>query len=281
PGDSILLVNIEGFLDFNTSFIAEALEKKGAKCRIAAISTDDTKVLRKNPSEMRSSNIAKMMSRKEARERFIAEVNKIAQDNDTVILPAVFGLKCDEEMVDVRKSVNGKVVFVGTLPPSVPGVRTQMKLKNAFEDAGGVFLMGDKVEGIDVKDGKVVSVSTSNLEDIRLEADTFVLASGSYFGHGLVTDRDKVSETVFGLDVDCEQDRNKWYNPDFFKSQAYLSFGVVTDNELKGLKSGEVIDNLYVAGSILGGCNPLYEGSGAGIAIMTAMYISDKISNRK
>ena len=54
PGDNILLVNIEGFLDFNTSFIAEALEKKGAKCRIAAVSTDDIRALRKNPSEMRS-----------------------------------------------------------------------------------------------------------------------------------------------------------------------------------------------------------------------------------
>ena len=74
---------------------------------------------------------------------------------------------------------------------------------------------------------------------------------------------------------------NNWYNPDFFKSQAYLSFGAATDNELKGIKNGEVIENLYVAGSVLGGCNPLYEGSGAGIAIMTAMYISDKISSRK
>lgn len=281
PGDNILIINIEGFLDFNTSFIAEALEKSGAKCRIASVSTDDTKALRKNPSEMRSSNIAKMMSRKEARERFIAEVNKIAQENDTVILPAVFGLKEAEEMEDVRKSVNGKVAFVGTLPPSVPGVRTQMKLKNAFEEAGGVFLMGDQVNGIDVKEGKVISVSTSNLEDIKLEADTFVLASGSYFGHGLVAGRDNVSETVFGLDVDCVQDRNNWYNPDFFKSQAYISFGVVTDDDLKGIKNGEVIDNLYVAGSVLGGFNPLYEGSGAGIAIMTAMYISDKISRRK
>ena len=281
PGDNILLVNIEGFLDFNTSFIAEALEKKGAKCRIAAVSTDDIRALRKNPSEMRSSNIAKMMSRKDARERFVAEVNKISHDTDTVILPAVFGLKGTEEVEDIRKSVDGKVVFVGTLPPSVPGVRTQMKLKSAFEEAGGVFLMGDKVNGIEVKDGKVVSVSTANLEEIRLEADSFVLASGSYFGHGLVADREKVSETVFGLDVECNGDRNNWYNPDFFKSQAYLSFGAATDNELKGIKNGEVIENLYVAGSVLGGCNPLYEGSGAGIAIMTAMYISDKISSRK
>ena len=46
------------------------------------------------------------------------------------------------------------------------------------------------------------------------------------------------------------------------------------------MKHGKVIEHLYVAGSVLGGCNPLYEGSGAGVAIMTAMCISDTISSR-
>lgn len=80
--------------------------------------------------------------------------------------------------------------------------------------------------------------------------------------------------------MDCSGDRNTWYDQDFFKSQAFLSFGVKTDGKLRGLKDGKVIENLYVAGSVLGGCNPLYEGSGAGVAIMTAMCISDTISSR-
>ena len=275
-----MIVNIEGFLDFNTSFIAEGLEKRGVKCRIAAVSTEDTKALRKNPSEMRSSNIAKMMSRKDARERFVSKVKELLEEGETLILPAVFGLKSQDDVEDVRTAVGGRTCFIGTLPPSVPGVRTQMMLKTAFEAAGGVFLMGDKVNGVEMKDGRVISVKTANLEDISLSADTFVLATGSYFGHGLVADRNTVSETVFGLDMDCAEDRNSWYDPNFFKAQGYLSFGVITDGDLKGVKDGQTIDNLYVAGSILGGCNPLYEGSGAGIAIMTAMCVSDKISSR-
>ncbi len=278
--EKALIVNIEGFLDFNTAFIAEALEKNGVKCRITSISTDDIKNLRKNPSEMRSSNIAKMMSRPGARKKFIAEVNKLAEDGETIILPAVFGLKNDNDLEDVRNNVKGNISFIGTLPPSVPGVRTQMMLKKAFESAGGVFLMGDKVTDVNIEENKVVSVTTANLGEIKLTADNFVLATGSYFGHGLISDREKVSEPVFGLDMDCSGDRNTWYDPDFFKSQAFLSFGVKTDGKLRGLKDGKVIENLYVAGSVLGGCNPLYEGSGAGVAIMTAMCISDTISSR-
>ena len=39
-GSKALIINVEGFLDFNTSFIAESLEKRGTACRIAAVTTD-------------------------------------------------------------------------------------------------------------------------------------------------------------------------------------------------------------------------------------------------
>lgn len=274
-GNKALIVNIKDFLDFNTSFIAESLEKRGTECRIEAVSTDSLQSLMSNPTELRSAGIAKVMSSEDNRNKFITKVNSLIKDEDVLILPAIFALNHDSD--DIRRSISIKTCFIGTLPPSVPGIHTQILLKKAFESAGGVYLKGDKAISAEFESDSVVGVRTANLGDVVLEADSFVLASGSYFGHGLVAEKDKITEPVFALDVDFDSDRNNWYSESFFSRQNYMGFGVKTAIDFKAIRNGVVIDNLYAAGSILGGANPLYEGSGSGIAIMTALSIADSI----
>ena len=116
--------------------------------------------------------------------------------------------------------------------------------------------------------------------DIELTGDNYILASGSYFGHGLIADIEKIIEPVFGADVLFDADRNSWYDKDFFARQNYIGFGVATDGSFKVMKDGSAIENLYAAGSILGGYNPLYEGCGAGVALMTAFSVTDSILGR-
>ncbi len=279
-GDNALIVNIEGFLDFNTSFIAEAFENRGTKCRIIAVTTDEIRQLRRNPSEMRATNIARILDNADVRAKFISAVNVQKGDADVIILPAVFGLKNTSVVEDVRKALGVKTLILGTLPPSVPGVRSQMQLKEAFEAAGGTFLKGDEATGARFENGKVAAVSTVDFGDIDLTAENYVLASGSYFGHGLIADIDKVTEPVFGSDVIFDADREKWYDKDFFSKQGFIGFGVATDAGFHIVKDGAPVENLYAAGSVLGGFNPLYEGCGAGVAIMTAFHISESILGR-
>lgn len=275
-----LVVNIEGFMDFNTSFIASELEKRGTVCRVAAVTTDELSKIRRNPTEMRSSNIAKVMENEKVRNEFVSRVNALVKDEDCVVLPAVFGLKSYASVDDVRKKLGIKTIFVGTLPPSVAGVRSQRQLKEAFIAAGGVFLMGDEVVSVSMDGNSVKSVKTENLGDVELSADNYVLATGSYFGHGLLSEIDGVREPVFGLDVEFDGDRNSWYSPDFFAKQPFMGFGVRTGNAFRGMKNGSEISNLYAVGSVLGGCNSLYQGCGAGVAIMTAFSVSDSILGR-
>lgn len=277
--DNALIVNIDGFLDFNTSFIAESFEKRGTTCKITAVTTDEIRNLRRNPSEMRASNIARIMDNAAARTTLVNAVKtELAKGKfDAVVLPAVFGLKNHETVQAVREELGIKTLFIGTLPPSVPGIRSQMQMKRAFEAKGGTFLMGDEAVASEIKDGKVTSIKTSNLGDIELTADNYVLASGSYFGHGIIAEIDKVTEPVFGADVIFDNDRGNWYDKNFFGKQNFIGFGVATDDKFNVIKNGESIRNLYAAGSVLGGFNPLHEGCGAGVAIMTAFYISDSI----
>lgn len=277
--DNALIVNIDGFLDFNTAFIAESFEKRGTTCEITVVTTNEIRNLRRNPSEMRASNIARIMDNAAARTTFVNAVEaELAEGKfDAVVLPAVFGLKNHETVQAVREELGIKTLFIGTLPPSVPGIRSQMQMKRAFEAKGGTFLMGDEAVASEIKDGKVTSIKTSNLGDIELTADNYVLASGSYFGHGIIAEIDKVTEPVFGADVIFDNDRGNWYDKNFFGKQNFIGFGVAADDRFNVIKNGESIRNLYAAGSVLGGFNPLHEGCGAGVAIMTAFYISDSI----
>ncbi len=276
-GEKALIVNFTGFLDFNTRFIAEGLEKRGTECRIESVKLDEVEHLRKNPAEMRSVNIARVMNNEANWKQFAHKVQELLNGEDVVVLPEVFGFENPVIMQWLKEMIPARVVFIGTTPPSVPGIRTQRLLKKAFETAGGTFLMGD--EALDaVFDGeRVASIRTANLGELRIEADTFVLASGNLFGKGLVASPDAVKEPVFGLDVDYPAERKHWYDEKFFARQNYTGFGVKTNGDFQPLRAGKVVPNLYVIGSEVGGCNPLAEGSGAGVSIMTAFSAADSI----
>lgn len=276
-GEKALIVNFSGFLDFNTRFIAEGLEKRGTTCRIESVKLDEVETLHKNPAEMRSVNIARVMNHESSWKAFAHKVQELLNGEDVVILPEVFGFEEPVIMQWIKEMIPAKVVFVGTTPPSVPGIRTQRLLKKAFEAAGGTFLMGDEALGAVFDGERVASIRTTNLGELRIEADTFVLATGNLFGKGLVASPDAVKEPVFGLDVDYPAERKDWYDEKFFASQNYTGFGVKTNDDFQPLRDGKIVPNLYVVGSEVGGCNPLAEGSGAGVAIVTAFRAADSI----
>lgn len=277
-GEKILIVNILGYLDFNTKFLADSFEKNGSKCRIVSLKLEEMERLRKNPSEMRATNIARVMDRDEVWEKAVAQVKEYLKDEDTVVLPAVFGLKNGSVIEKIRESISVKTVFISTMPPSVPGIRSQMQLKAEFEKAGGRFFLGDSVIDAEYDEaGEVKSVGTANFGDIRLYADNFVLATGSFFSKGLVATPEKVTEPVFGVDLMINEGRENWFDRNFWKKQNYISFGAAVNENLNVSVEGKTITNLYAAGSIIGGYNALYEGSGGGVAIVTAMKTADMI----
>ena len=270
-----LIVNFMGFHDFFSSFLAEGLEKEGTACRIRFIRLPEMEHLRQSPSEMRSVNIARVLD--ECWEKAVADIRVLHKDEDLIILPQVFGLKDASVPEKIASALPAHVVFVGTMPPSVPGIRTQMKLKRRFEVLGGTFLMGDEVTSAALHEGVVSSVTTRNLDSVRLFADHFILASGGYFSKGLVATPNRIVEPLFGLDVFQASDRNQWYRTDFFQDQPYMDFGVRTDASLHALKDGVPMKNLYAIGSVLGNTRKDDFGTAAGLAVSTAFAVADAI----
>ncbi len=273
--EKALIVNFTGFHDFYGTFIAEALEKAGATCRIRFVRLPEMEHLRLSPSEMRSVNIARAMD--EHWEKVVGDIRILHKDEDLIILPQVFGLRDAAVLDKIRTALPARVAFVGTMPPSVPGIRTQMLLKRRFEVLGGTFLMGDEVTSAALHEGVVSSITTRNLDTARIFADHFILSSGGYFSKGLVTTPTLVVEPLFGLDIAYPENRNDWYDADFFAHQPYMDFGVKTDAELHAIKDGQPIQNLFAIGSVLGNTRKEDFGTAAGMAIRTAFAAADTI----
>ena len=270
-----LIVNIPGFLDFNTAFLADGLGKRGIATRIGNLDIEELSRLRTSPSEMRSVNIARVADT--VPDKVIAAVKALLQEEDLVILPQVFGLSDASVPVRIAAGIPARVVFVGTMPPSVPGIRTQMSLKRAYESAGGTFLMGDEAVSPVMDASRVKALRTVNLGDYLLQADRYILSTGRFFSKGLASSMQKVCEPLFGLDVRFPEDRTRWYDLDFFAPQAFGGFGVVTDAKFRAVKDGRVIENLYAAGSVLADCHAKELGCGGGVAILTAFAAADII----
>jgi glycerol-3-phosphate dehydrogenase subunit B len=272
-----VIFNFCGFLDFYTLFSKDGLEKFGVELEIKNIAMKQLEAIRRNPSEMRSTNIAKVFDKGDAINEFAQKVNELSKDADAVVLPAVFGLFNKNVTADLKAKVNKPIVLLPAVPPSVPGIRTQILLRQRFENIGGTYFLGDNVEEGTFDKNRLVEIKTNNHGDIKLEAKHFVLASGSFYSKGLVATPDKIYDPIFGLDIDGDNDRNKWFDEDIFKDQPYMTYGVKTDKQFRALMNGKPIDNLYVAGSVLGGANSLKEGSGAGISLLTSLHVAEQI----
>ena len=276
PWKKVAIFNVEGFLDFHPSFVASGLAKQGVESEITSISMPELERIRKNPTEMRATNIAKALTG-ETLAHLAREINAASKEVEAVLMPTVVGLYDKETVEELKRQVDKPLYFIATLPPSVPGIRVQITLRKRFQELGGVYMLGDTVLGGEIVDGKLKSIQTTNHGNMKFEADHFVLATGSFFSHGIVASPDKVYEPILGLDVDAEGSRSEWYDRNLFKPQPYMKFGVSTDANFRVKKEGKTLSNMYAVGAVLSGFNPIKEGCGAGVSILTSLSVAHEI----
>lgn len=272
-----VVVTIPGFLDFYPDYIINGLKNLGIEATAATVSTPAIDRLRKSTAEMRATSIGRQLRGDEI-EVLAKAINKVTGDADIVLMPAVVGFSDEEPVKQLRAAVKKPLYCVATTPMSMAGTRMQLQLRRRFESLGGTYMLGDNVvSGNYGADGKLESIETANLGGEKLYADNFVLATGGFFGHGLVAEPHRVYEPVLGLDVTADSDRDKWFDKNFFAAQPYMEFGIETDSRLHPRKNGKPVVNIYAVGAVLGGYNALKEESGAGVAIVTAMRAAQLI----
>ena len=281
PFRKVCIVNVEGFLDFYPEFIAEEFRKAGVTCRFGNFNHPDLENIRRNPSEMRSANIARVFDHEKNLEALAASICEAAADSEAVILPAIIGINRNDALEILKQKVAKPLYLLPTLPPSIPGIKAQQLLQRRFRALGGEYFLGDTVLPAETENGHVRCVRTANHGNSPFEARDFVLATGSFFSRGLIASPDRILEPVFGVDTQYVPDRAEWYTLRFFDRQNYQAFGVRTDRTLHALRQGAVIENLYCAGAGLAGFHPVQDGCGAGVSLLSALSVADRILNDK
>jgi glycerol-3-phosphate dehydrogenase subunit B len=279
PWKKAAIFNISGFLDFHPAFIADEFRRQGTDCEIHHFSLPDLDILRRNPGEMRSTNIARVFEHKKNMEQLVEILISGSKDAEAIVFPSIIGLSDLDTRYFLNSSAGKAVCIIPTLPPSILGIRTQKQLHNYFVKLGGVYMLGDRIINGEYQNEKIKCVYSRNHGDIPFAGQNFVLAGGSFFSQGMVATNGSVFEPVFDLDVSFLTDRQGWYNKNMFGKQPFHSFGVQSSDNFKGIKQGKEIGNLYIAGSILEGFDPIKEGSGGGVSIITALNVAESIIN--
>ena len=134
-----------------------------------------------------------------------------------------------------------------------------------------------EVIGVHVEDGIVRWVETdTSARPLKHAARGFVLATGGVLGGGFSSDHaGRFWETVFNLPLNVPQDRGQWFRPLFMAPEGQPVFcgGVTVNGEFQPLdgRGGVVYRNLWAAGGLLAGADPLQEHSLEGIALASGV----------
>ena len=275
PCKRLALMCVRGFFDEPNGMLANGLRELGFEVETIEFTTDDITALRRSPSEMRASSLAKRLVSNTSLQRVANQINALAVNADMVLMPSVLS---DEDSIDTLQSmVNKPLRLVATLPPSVSGNRMQALLRHYFQMLGGTYLMGDSAVSATLDGDCLTSVTTAKLGDMPLKANQFVLATGSFISRGLIADYERVYEPIMDLDVDADADREQWTRFGILEPQAYTRYGVKTDSELRCMKQGKTIQNLRAIGSVLSGHDAIKMCDGTGVSLLTALAAAQSI----
>ena len=290
--DVLLLATLEGFRDFHPALAAAnlATHSRFAHSRILTgeIRLPQLAAFSRNPHEFRSADIARLFDKQQHDKQDLLtdlarEIGRMVQECGEpgcrhIVLPACLSLGLvGPRLAELEQRTGCTIKEVATMPPSLIGMRMQEALKRRFQALGGTFLTSERVLGARYEGDRVVGVHSQNGDDQLFEANHFVLASGSFFSRGLESRLGGIREPIFDADVLSLPERDAWAGRRLFDRHPFMGFGVKTDDQLRVLRGGTPLANLYGAGSVLAHYDPVREGSGSGVAVATGWQAAGHI----
>jgi glycerol-3-phosphate dehydrogenase subunit B len=286
----VLLVGLAAMVDFDAGHVADHLdsagvpfETRGVTVRFPGDLRADAKVTRYAKLLDADSEVAINGRARPARRALADRVKPHLAGEERVGFPAILG---DDHPAAVREDLadrlGGDVFEVPMGPPSLPGLRLEDALFAALDEAGASIETGNPVVGYDGEERIEQVYVEKNGARIPNSADQYVLATGGLVGKGLTSDREDVTEPVFGCHVSHSGDRYEWFDRDAFGDHPFARFGVDTDDELRPTDADDApeFENLRAAGSVLGGYDFPAEKSGSGVSLATG-YVAGEGATRE
>ena len=240
-GKRVAVVGVEGIGEYDAEAIAAGLNELGLK--VSPVSVQ----LKELPA---GAALADLYDRLPPAVRTTAEV---------VAYPPGFA------------SLPDKAFELLAAPPSPHGWRLHKALEKAV-DAAGVDVVRAEVTGFERDGGRLTAALVTGR---RLAASAFVLASGRFIGGGMQKAR-LVSEPLLDLAVYYQGETIQAAYPrvrhlEYVNPEAAFRTGLLTDAECRPVDDlgRPAFENLYAAGSVLGGYDYGGGGCGFGVPLLT------------
>ncbi|MDX1412769.1 MAG: glycerol-3-phosphate dehydrogenase subunit GlpB [Candidatus Promineifilaceae bacterium] len=276
--EPMLIAGFEGMRDFYPLLIAENLAKMGLQTRGAIMPMD----LITDRRDANTVQLAQGLDKETQRERLGQHLKGLVHPGERIGLPAILGLHKHAEVVAELERISGAAVFeIPTLPPSVPGIRLLAALQNHLRHLGvriepAMEVISAKVRA--AENGTAGRVewleSKTTARPMQHRAAKFLVATGGLLGGGFNSDHNgRVWETIFDLPLTIPQDRSEWFDRKFLSADGHPVFtgGVAVNRRFQPVTADRRVcyENLWAAGHMLAGADPIVERSTEGIAVAT------------
>ncbi|MBP2664836.1 MAG: glycerol-3-phosphate dehydrogenase, anaerobic, subunit [Firmicutes bacterium] len=200
---------------------------------------------------------------------------KHMKPGSVVIIPPVLGSRPSYVVRDtLEKMLNCKFVEAVIMPTAVVGLRLRAMLLQRAKRLGVTIMEQAHVVKAVQESKRVTAVITGNVDRERsYPTKAVVLATGGFFGGGIVAEHDSIGEPIFDLPVTAPAEREEWGTRNLFAdaAQPFAKIGIQVDTNLRPVNSeGQVVlENVYVAGRNLAGYDYCLEKSGNGVALVS------------
>lgn len=225
--------------------------------------------------------------------RALADAIK-AKPVDLMLVPPWAGIeRAPQVIAALSEAVGTPVLEALGRPGEPPGLRLQLLLERATAEAGVERITGRAV-ALAVEGDRVLSVEVrGGPNEVTVEAGAFVMATGGLAGGGIEVGRSAV-EPLLGLSLEIDGrpleppssqfgvDRAELFAAHPAASHPICRAGVPVDESQRPVRGGEPSHvNLFVAGAMLAGYDPLVGRSGLGTALITGVRAGELAARQR
>lgn len=209
-----------------------------------------------------------------ARTVFMQEINNICRQTSAefILMPPLLS---EDSRRDLQSSV--PIPFAECLATTEPcaGFRLQTAIETSLLKMGASLSSFSRINGVHSNDGKIVAIlGNQGNDNLRIDSDGIVLATGRLFGGGIELGYDRVCESICSLPVfmdrvnpaiarRCQID---WAPRNFRDSQPWARLGLSLDQNWRPVDDQglPVFSNVRACGSLIGGIDWAHSGIGLG-----------------
>lgn len=212
-----------------------------------------------------------------------------------VCLPPCMGIDNVERNLKVIGEESGLIPFecANLTPPSILGFRMQLALEDSANKSGVVIRLPYEVKKIEIEENNLKRMAVvSGERSFHVDADRFVLATGSFIGGGIIEEEETVKEPILNLPLFDENDAqvNSVFIRRMLSSEAIpikghpvFSVGVKVNENMQPVsdKGEPLYSNMFACGNILSGFNHTSSGCRHGVAITTSYVAGEEAAKKQ